>query len=90
MPSADDDDDVRTLTFDRVVRVPPGRDGWWCDEQYAEQTGDAFLAALPASVVMADTDYACLTMGVRSVAVGNIVPDVHAVTPITGQLGLDL
>ena len=76
------------LAFSLVVKVPAGRDGWWCDEQYCEQSGGAFFLNLPDTIAMFDTGLACESMSVLRVTVGNIVPDVHAVTPIDGQTEL--
>lgn len=85
----DDDEPAgppRSLSFTLEVKVP---DGWGADkvdEHYAGRTGEAFAMALPDSVPMNDTAYACESMEVIGVQIGNIVAD--APVPQTEQLPL--
>lgn len=73
-----DDEECGTSPSLRVtldVRVPAGWTGWDVDDEYSHLTGDPFLMALPSSVLMEWTDYACQSMEVTNVAIGAIVPE---------------
>ena len=65
----------RTLRLTLDVRVPAGWTGWDVDDEYSHLTGDPFLMALPSSVLMEWTDYACQSMDVANVVIGAIVPE---------------
>jgi hypothetical protein len=65
----------RVLRFDLEVRVPAGWTGWDVDEEYGSLSGDAFVFALPDSVLLEWTDYACTTMEVHNVSIGTIVAE---------------
>lgn len=68
-------DPGQVVTFTKDLRVPAGWDGWRVDEHYGHLTGEWFVLALPSSVELEDTGYACETMEVASVSIGAIIPD---------------
>jgi len=77
LPSDDgwDDDDTHILSFTRQVRVPHGWHEWQVDDEYMDRTGAAFVDALPDSVPIKLTEYACTTMNVERVAIGSVIPE---------------
>lgn len=76
----------RSLTFALKVRVPDGWTGDQVDRQYAGLTGEAFALALPDDVPTEHTDWACETMEVTKVVIGEIVLDAPAVTMVQESL----
>jgi hypothetical protein len=69
------------LSFSLTVRVPDDATPDEVDEHYAGQAGEAFALALPDSVPMDATTWACETMEVESVKIGPpIVAEVPAVS----------
>jgi hypothetical protein len=77
---------VRTLTFARKVRVPDGWTGDQLDDHYVSETSEAFVMALPDDVRMEHTDWACETMEVTKVVIGELVLDAPAVTMVQESL----
>ena len=70
--------DMRTLSAQTVIRVPPGWDAFKLDAWYADVVGNAFLMALPDGVPMSETDQACESMSVTGATIGEVVvPDVE-------------
>jgi len=86
-PDADGDDrSIHTLTFARKVRVPDGWTGDQVDTHYLDVAGEAFALALPDSVPMEFTSWACETMEVTKVVIGDLVLDEAPVTMIQESL----
>ena len=71
--------DVRTLEFSMIVRVPTDADAAAVDAHYAGFTGEQFALALPDTVPVEFTDRACTTMEVALVTLGALIPDVMSV-----------
>jgi hypothetical protein len=67
------EEDPSSLSFSLTVRVPDDATSDEVDERYAGQTGEAFALALPDSVPMDATTWACETMEVESVKIGPLV-----------------
>lgn len=67
------EEDPASLSFSLTLRVPDDATPDEVDERYAGQTGEAFALALPDSVPMDATTWACESMEVESVKIGPLV-----------------
>ena len=77
LPGDDGEDVTRHLSAQSVVRCPPGWDIFRLENWHTSVVGNAVLMALPSSVDMAWTDFACMTMSVTGGDIGEVVvPDV--------------
>ena len=81
LPDSDDAGPPESLSFELTVRVPADATPSEVDHHHAGVTGEAFVMALPDSVAIDDTTYACETMEVESVKIGQLVDTTPPVVP---------
>ena len=80
------DDEIRTITFARKVRVPYGWTGDQVDRRYLDVAGEAFVLALPDDIPMEHTQWALETMEVTKVVIGDLVLDPVEPQGVQGTL----